>query len=136
MNKKLGNDFEQEFCDILASYGWWCHNMAQNKSGQPADVIAVANDIPVLIDCKVCTHDRFPLTRIEENQQLAMSLWADRGNYYAYFAMKLSNGNIHMVPYREMVRRLQSGERCLYYQDIILFPLIRDWMRIMGVTRQ
>ena len=40
-NKKLGNDFEQEFCNILSSKGYWVHNFANRKNGHPADVIAV-----------------------------------------------------------------------------------------------
>ena len=40
-NKKAGNLFEQEFCEILFENGFWVHNLAQNASGQPADVIAV-----------------------------------------------------------------------------------------------
>ena len=48
-NKKNGNHFEEEFCELLALHGFWAHNMAQNQVGQPADVIAVKNGIPVLI---------------------------------------------------------------------------------------
>lgn len=58
-NKKLGNDFESEFCKILSEHGYWCHNMAQNAAGQPADVIAVKDTIAYLIDCKVCSNDKF-----------------------------------------------------------------------------
>ena len=42
-NKKLGNDFESRFCEILYSEGFWVHNLAQNSAGQPADVIAARN---------------------------------------------------------------------------------------------
>ena len=43
-NKKLGNKFENEFADILADeFGFWVHLLNQNKSGQPADIIAVKN---------------------------------------------------------------------------------------------
>lgn len=52
-NKKNGNHFEEEFCELLALHGFWAHNMAQNQVGQPADVIAVKNGIPVLIDCNL-----------------------------------------------------------------------------------
>ena len=40
-NKKLGNTFENEFCEMMFMLNFWVHNLAQNKSGQPADVIAV-----------------------------------------------------------------------------------------------
>ena len=28
-NKKMGNDFETEFCELLFNKGFWCHNMTQ-----------------------------------------------------------------------------------------------------------
>ena len=100
-NKKLGNDFESEFCEILAEHGYWCHNLAQNSAGQPADVIAVKNSIAYLIDCKVCSNDRFPFSRIEENQELAMEMWRECGNSCGIFALKYSEG-IYMVPMYSM----------------------------------
>lgn len=88
-NKKLGNDFEAELCSILFEHGFWVHNMAQNASGQPADIIAVRNGRAYLIDCKVCSGGKFDLRRVEENQESAMELWKDRGNGVGWFALKL-----------------------------------------------
>ena len=31
INKKLGNDFEQELCEIFADAGYWVHNFANRK---------------------------------------------------------------------------------------------------------
>jgi archaeal holliday junction resolvase (hjc) len=95
-SKKLGNQFEKEFCNILYCYGFWCHNLAQNAAGQPADVIAVKNGHAHLIDCKVCSHDKFPLSRIEENQRFAMRMWRDRGRSLGWFALKTTYG-IYMI---------------------------------------
>lgn len=99
-NKKLGNDFESEFCEFLGEHGFWVHNMAQNKSGQPADVIAVKNQKAYLIDCKVCSDGKFPVSRVEDNQHYAMQYWKLCGNGDAWFAMKMPNGQVYMVPYR------------------------------------
>ncbi len=99
-NKKLGNQFESELCEILSMYGFWCHNMAQNAAGQPADVIAVKNGRAYLIDCKVCSTDKgFALSRVEDNQELAMSLWNECGNGLGWFAMKIPNGEIYVLPH-------------------------------------
>ena len=99
-NKKLGNDFEQELCEKLSEYGFWCHNMALNKSGQPADIIAVKNKIAYLIDAKVVSSSRgFALSRVEENQDLAMDLWNERGNGQGWFAFKLPTNEIYMLPH-------------------------------------
>jgi Holliday junction resolvase len=98
-NKKIGNDFEQELCDILARYGFWTHNMAMNKSGQPADIIAVKNKTAYLIDAKVCSSRGFALSRMEENQDLAMELWKECGNGQGWFAIKLPTEEIYMLPH-------------------------------------
>lgn len=112
-NKKLGNSFETEFCEILSMYGFWVHNMAQNSAGQPADVIAARNGKSYLIDCKVCSTDKgFALSRIEDNQELAMSLWNECGNGQGWFAMKLPTGDIFMVPHF-VIKAHQNGKSYL-----------------------
>ena len=105
-NKKLGNAFETEFCEILAEHGFWTHNMAQNAAGQPADVIAVKEGEAYLIDCKVCSQGKFSYSRIEDNQELAMSLWCECGNGYGLFALKFDTG-IYMVD-RESLRNCSN----------------------------
>jgi Holliday junction resolvase len=116
-NKKLGNSFENELCELLSEHGFWCHNLAQNAAGQPADVIAVRNGRAYLIDCKVCsTNKGFALDRMEDNQDLAMALWKDSGNGEGWFAMKLPTGAIYMLPHfyikacRQMQSHLSPGE--------------------------
>lgn len=101
-NKKLGNTFETEFCEILGKHGYWVHNMAQNAAGQPADVIAVRDRIAFLIDCKVCSKNRFPISRVEENQHFAMEFWAMCGNGEGWFALKVED-EIFMIPHYSIV---------------------------------
>ena len=101
-NKKLGNQFETELCEILSEHGFWCHNLAANSAGQPADVIAVREGEAFLIDCKVCSLGTFAFRRIEENQDLSMDLWRDCGNGIGWFALKFETG-IYMVN-RESIR--------------------------------
>lgn len=98
-NKKLGNDFESEFCEILFNEGFWVHNMAQNASGQPADVIAARNGKTYLIDCKVCSTKGFALSRMEENQDLSMELWKSCGNGEGWFALLTGEETITMIPH-------------------------------------
>lgn len=101
-NKTLGNGFETELCDLLFEHGFWVHLLNANKAGQPADIIAVRNKTSYLIDAKVCSDDRFPLSRIEENQDLAMELWKDCGNGIGWFALKTTDGSIHMISHYVM----------------------------------
>lgn len=95
-NKKIGNGFETEFCEKLFQNGYWVHNIAQNAAGQPADVIAVRNGVAFLIDCKVCSGKVFNLSRVEDNQRMAMKLWDDCGNGAGWFAVKFGE-NIYMA---------------------------------------
>lgn len=104
-NRKTGTGFEAYLCGKLSAYGFWAHNLAQNKHGQPADIIAVKNGHAYLIDCKVCTTDKgFPLSRVEENQRTAMELWEARGNDVGWFAFQLPDGKIYMVSYPRLMR--------------------------------
>lgn len=119
VNKTVGNRFEQELCDLLAAQGFWAHNMAQNHDGQPADVIACINDVPFLIDCKMCANDTFPLSRIEDNQHTAMQLFEDRGNTGAYFALKLSTGEIFMHHFEGLRYFIDNGGKTLNRQQIM-----------------
>lgn len=115
-NKKIGNDFESDFCEILFENGFWTHNLAQNASGQPADVIAARNGKTYLIDCKVCSNQGFALSRIEENQDLSMELWKDTGNGDGWFALKVEE-EIVMIPHFS-IKALMRKKSVLNLTDI------------------
>lgn len=110
-NKKLGNSFEQELSEKLSEYGFWVHLLNANKAGQPADIIAVKNKKAYLIDAKVCSSKGFALSRIEENQELAMTLWDKRGNGQGWFALRLPTNEIYMLPHIcvQAYKRVQSS---------------------------
>lgn len=125
-NKATGNDFEAELCDLLANNKFWAHNMAQNQTGQPADVIAVKKDIAYLIDCKVCQNDRFSFSRIEPNQEAAMTLWEQRGNVNCYFALKDSRGEIFMLHFDEIQIRQMDGQTGI--TDFTELQTFKEWL--------
>ena len=116
-NKKLGSDFEQELCEKLSEYGFWCHNLAMNKAGQPADIIAVRNKKAYLIDAKVCSDRGFALSRIEENQELSMTLWEERGNGQGWFALKIPTGEIYMIPH-VFLHAYKQGQAHITFSEI------------------
>lgn len=118
-NRKLGNNFESTFCEILFQQGFWCHNLAQNQAGQPADVIAVRNGKSYLIDCKVCSRGRFPFSRIEDNQHCAMSAWQESGNGKGWFAL-LCSGHIFMLDY-ETLARLAKTQSSISYSEMCFY---------------
>ena len=97
-NKQAGNNFEREFCEQLARDKFWAHFMGGSKNGQPADIIAVRNEHAYLIDAKDCQNDRFVLSRIEDNQHMAMRVWELCGNNQGIFALNTSKG-VYMLRY-------------------------------------
>lgn len=127
-NKRDGNRFECDFCDLLSQYGFWVHNMAQNQSGQPADVIAVRDRLAYLIDCKVC-HGRFALSRIEDNQHYAMQRWSDCGNNDGWFALKVDD-DIYMLQ-RFVLEELKDEKASLNMVDIRTYGIPFDrWLTL------
>lgn len=130
-NKKVGSDFEAEFCELLYAHGFWVHNMAQNSSGQPADVIAVKDKKPYLIDCKVCARGRFPFSRIEENQHNAMELWKSSGNGEGWFALKCG-GHIFMIPHFSM-KAVAAEQSSISYVEMCEYGMtLEKWVKKCG----
>lgn len=111
-NRKLGNGFESELCEILYANGFWAHNMKQDASGQPADVIAVKGNFHCLIDCKVVsTKAGFAFSRWEDNQRNAMGLFKTRGYCDSYLALKLPNGEVRMLSARTVTALEENDDR-------------------------
>ena len=132
INKKLGNDLEQELCKILADAGYWTHNFASKKNGQPADIIAVKNGEAYLIDAKECTREIFPLKRMEYNQELSMGLWIECGNITPYFALKARN-EIYMVDYTTVMELIRKDKKQLNLEDMNKYGTrLATWLNSNG----
>lgn len=128
-NKKLGNSFETDFCQLLYQHGFWVHNFVQSKDGQPADVIAVKNGKAYLIDCKVCSNNYFNLGRMEENQINAMTLWEDVGNGNGLFAIRLAVDNsILMLTKQECLSLLKEQKQIGFKKLIQLGKSLNQWL--------
>ena len=126
-NKKMGNAFEAELCEILSDSGFWVHPMRQDNSGQPADIIAVRNKVSYLIDAKVCSDNKFNLSRVEENQDLAMEHWSSCGNGIGWFALKTDYGVFMLSHY--VIKAYLNRQSSLSMQDIIDLGLpLRKWV--------
>lgn len=115
-NKKAGNEFEKELCDKLAMDRFWVHFMLGHK--QPADIIAVRNERAYLIDAKDCKNDRFVLSRIEDNQRMAMRYWELCGNNQGLFALRTSAGAVYMLRYGVVQVLELAGVKSLDILDI------------------
>ena len=127
-NKKTGNAFEKELCNLLAKHGFWAYNFPNKTSGQPADIIASRDGTPCLIDCKVCENDSFDTTRLEENQINSMLLWRETGNGCGYFAFKLQDGTIRFAT-DSTIRFIAREKRVMNRSDILAnSESIEDWL--------
>lgn len=60
----------------------------QHIGSQPCDLIAIKDNVPVLIDCKTCKTQLFPVSRIEENQRQAFKRYSKCGNTNFILAIK------------------------------------------------
>lgn len=96
-NKKTGTDFEQEVCQLLSEQGYWVHNFANRANGQPVDIIAARMGRAMIIDAKVCSSGYFDVSRLEENQELAMRKWFACKNFDAFLFFLLPDGSIYSL---------------------------------------
>lgn len=117
-NRTVGNHFEQELGETLAKNGFWVHVLQQNKSGQPADIIALRGRFHTLIDCKVCADGTFPFERIEDNQRSAMKLFFRKAGELCYFALKLPDDTIRMVSLERLETLRNRGKHKLKQEDM------------------
>ena len=118
-NRSNGGRFEQELSHKLAEAGFWVHVLQQNRSGQPADIIAIKGQFHTLIDCKVISDAKgFPFERIEENQRMAMKTFQQKCGELCYFALKLPDESVWMISLERMQTLQNRGKRRLSDDDI------------------
>lgn len=101
-NKKWGAKWEKEFCDLLASQGFWVHFITPDMRGaQPFDVIAVKAGEAYAFDCKTCAADIFSIDRLEDNQVMAFEKWVRCGNTDPKVAV-LHNDKLYLIGYGQL----------------------------------
>lgn len=117
-NKTVGNGFERELAKELSENGFWVHIFAQNREGQPCDIIAMKDNSAILIDCKTCASDTFRFSRAEENQRNAMSLWKEKGGTDCYFVIRFDKYNeIYVLGYDTLLRLESEGFNSIKCED-------------------
>lgn len=132
-NRSVGGRFEQEFAEFLDQHGFWCHVMQQNKAGQPADIIAVKGDYHCLIDCKeVSTNKGFVLSRVEENQRLAMQKFLNRGNHGGWFAVKYPVIGVMMISMDSILTAEANGMKAISEVVATQFMSAEEWVEVIS----
>mgnify|MGYP002765544372 FL=1 len=125
-NKSDGNKFEQDYCMYLSKLGYYViyNNGAAYSGEQPADIVAIKNNFPILIDCKLLENStgRFPLSRIEANQRLAFKRFKSCGNAVFLLAI-LWNNDLY---YKDM-ENIDFDQKSFSLKEMI--PSIKDWRK-------
>ena len=117
-NKSTGTAFEREFSQMLSDNGFWAHCLSDNRNGQPFDVIAARNGATYVFDCKDCQGDAFLLSRIEENQHNAMTLWSMTGNRQGLFVVRIQE-TVIIVPHRMLTIMKENGSKQVRYKELL-----------------
>lgn len=126
-NKKIGNDYERWLAEELSKNHFWVHLLQQNKNGQPADMIAInRKGEAFLIDCKACTTVGFELSRMEENQDLAMMKLYEITGHTGWFAIGFKNIT-YMVPHIDIRKLKEDGVKKLKQPNLKSGALPLKW---------
>jgi len=87
--KKIGNNTEKEFANLMYEKGWWVHIFADKVNGQPFDVVMSKENKVWFFDVKHIKDLEYLLhSRIEENQHNAFKMLVKRGTTNCGFACK------------------------------------------------
>lgn len=106
-----GVGFEVEFCEMLAGVGFWAHRLSPDNSGaQPFDVIAASEGTAIAFECKECATNRFPLSRVEDNQVMGFGQFLANGNNSVWFAFKRGrDDSVWLTDARLVLAALEAG---------------------------
>ena len=117
MNKAIGDRYESKLLDLMAKNGWWCHLFAYKSEGQPCDVVALKNNVPLLIDVKHCEKDRFSFDNIRPNQRNCFQLAYNKGNTNCGFAIYFEHQHCwKWLEYREVVNLESFGYKSIGFK--------------------
>lgn len=96
-----GAEFERYVVDLFQKNGFWALRIPKNERGaQPFDILAIRGNEVYAVDCKVCQRKSFPLSRIEDNQWMAMDVMTWKTNAKIGFVV-YHEGKLFFIPYKE-----------------------------------
>lgn len=112
--------FQREVCKRLSECGFWAYETINKQSGQPVDVIAVKSDIGYIIECKVTKSDRFPLSRVEDNQITAIEKFTKCKNTESWFAFYFAKhpDNVLFVRADKIIALVESEAKSVTYDKL------------------
>lgn len=129
-NQKIGKAFEQEWLEHLYSRGMWAHFMNPAPDGsQPFDIIATddtyGHPIVSAFDCKTLSGKRFPLNRVEDNQEMSFKCLNAHGIHNTYFVVKTDN-TIYLFPSQYIFDKKNAGEKSIPLEDKYVYMHLKQ----------
>jgi len=112
--------FQQWVCKELSEHGFWAYETINKPSGQPVDIIAAKNNVTYIIECKVTKSDRFPLSRVEDNQIMAIEKFSRCGNTQSWFAFYFRKhpDSVLFVRANMILDLIDSGAKSTTYEEL------------------
>ena len=119
-NKKIGNELERKLCEYLSKKGFWAHPLHPAPDGsQPFDIIALSKEDKLAIDCKTLEGKRFPLSRVEDNQETAFNLLHSLGIYDTYFVIQISENEVVFAGAHYIISEKNKGVKSIPVEELI-----------------
>ena len=133
-NKSMGTKAEHTLGDRLYEKGFWVHECLAGAYGQPADLIAATGKRTWLLEVKVVSGTRFPLSRIEQNQHTARMLWEVRVGMSYYYVFYLPDYDEFYFADWQLIKHV-AGERVSVSSKDIKehFIPFEKWCKDQGV---
>lgn len=123
-NQQRGKDLEQRFMKYLSSQGYWVHFMNPAPDGsQPFDIVACQGSgheglaMVCAFDCKTLDGDRFPLSRVEDNQRAAFELLNRKGIHNTYFIVEKEENLVYIIPSQDVEKAIKEGKKSIKVED-------------------
>lgn len=119
---------ERELCEKLRKMGYWAHDMKAGPGGQPCDVVAIeaGTRLGVLLDSKDCKGPRFPLSRVEANQESAFSYASSLG-IPCGFALRDQRGQWHFLPFAAYLAAKEAGSASVPLEGLMALEEAPKW---------
>lgn len=137
-NKKNGSDFEKELCRKLAENGAWARLEYPAEDGsQPFDVKAIYRNQIYVFECKDCKNGYFDLSRIEDNQEIALKILSQNMlEPQIMFALNF-NGEWNFIEYKDILFEKRYGKKKSFKRKELIkysmdFEELIDWIKSNG----
>lgn len=121
----VGNKTEQNVVNILRKNRYWVYNCPKKLGGQPVDIIALKDNINILVDAKHVEKEKvsFSFDRIEPNQITSLMYARDyAGIKNLGFAIEFERtGEIMWFPFKFYEELVKDGFKSIKMSQMALF---------------